>query len=314
MTKKLVDPHGRVIHKLRLSLLDACNFKCVYCMPDGADFLKNEKLLASEEVIQIANSMASLGIDEIRLTGGEPTLRKDILNIIEGISEINLNKFGMTTNGIFMKKLLPTMSKTNCRHLNFSLDSLNKVGFHKLTGNAHLDKVMESIFMAKELGFNVKINCVLMKGLNDIEIEDFIEFSGKYDIEVRFLELMRIGSVRDSFEKYFYSADDLIARLKTYSELEGVELPQDSTSFNYRLSNGANIGIIASESKPFCNSCSRLRISANGTIRPCLMMSDGFSIRHKSVVELEGILEKTMSLKPIDRIYETEHSMYQIGG
>lgn len=312
--KQLADPHGRVIHKLRLNILDACNFKCIYCMPEGGEFLNKENLLGSDELISISKSMIDLGIDEIRLTGGEPALRSDLLEIAEGISQFDLNKFGLTTNGVRMKKLLEPLSKTNCNNLNFSLDSLNKVGFHKLTGMSVLEKVLESIFLAKELGFNVKINCVLMKGLNDREIEDFIDFSGKYDIEVRFLELMRIGSVRDNFEKYYFSADDMIDRLKAYSSLQKIDLPIDSTSFNYKLSNGSNIGIIASESKPFCNSCSRLRISANGTIRPCLMMSDGFSIRNKSTDELQEILLKTMSLKPLERIYETNHSMHQIGG
>ena len=314
ITKKLVDPHGRHIHKLRLALLDACNFRCIYCMPNDPQFMHKKNLLSSDEIITLATSLVDLGIDEIRLTGGEPTLRADLIDIVTGIDKLELSKFGLTTNGQFMAKLLPQLMNTSCQNINFSLDSLNKVGFQKMTGSSHLDKVLESIFMAKELGFNVKINAVLMKGFNDREIEDFIDFSGRYDIEVRFLELMRIGEARESFEKKFISADEIILRLKEYSNITPVDLPIDSTSFNYTLNGGANIGIIASESKPFCTGCSRLRLSADAILRPCLMMNEGHSLRNKTTAEIEKLLHKTMALKPIERIYDVSQPMNQIGG
>ncbi|WP_127716386.1 GTP 3',8-cyclase MoaA [Halobacteriovorax sp. HLS] len=311
---KLVDQHGRHIHKLRLALLDACNFRCIYCMPDDPKFMHKKNLLSSQELISLATHLVDLGIDEIRLTGGEPTLRSDLLEIIRGLDKLNLSKLGLTTNGQHMAKLLPELKNTTCKHLNFSLDSLNKVGFQKMTGSPHLEKVLESIFMAKELGFNVKINAVLMKGFNDKEIEDFIDFSGRYDIEVRFLELMRIGEARESFEKKFVSADEIIERLKKFSSITPISLPIDSTSFNFTLSNGANIGIIASESKPFCTGCSRLRLSADAILRPCLMMNEGYSLRGKDRNEISDLLHKTMSLKPIERIYDVSQPMNQIGG
>lgn len=312
--KGLIDPHGRHIHKLRLALLDACNFRCIYCMPGDPKFMSREDLLSAKEIIDLAKNLVGLGIDEIRLTGGEPTLRSDLMEIVKGIDKLPLSKFGITTNGQHISKLLPELKKTSCQYLNFSLDSLNKVGFHKMTGSKHLSKVLESIFMAKELGFNVKINVVLMKGFNDQEIEDFIDFSGRHGIEVRFLELMRIGEARESFEKKFVSADEVIARLEKFSNIKPVQLPIDSTSFNYTLSNGANIGIIASESKPFCSGCSRLRLSADAILRPCLMMNEGHSLKGKNIYEIKDLLYKVMSLKPTERIYDVSQAMNQIGG
>lgn len=314
LKKKLIDPQGRHIHKLRLALLDACNFRCVYCMPQNPVFLPNDKLMGREQINYLASNLVDLGIDEIRLTGGEPSLRPDFMDIVKDLSKLELEKLGLTTNGLHLTRFLPELRKTNCKNINFSLDSLNKYGFQAMTGSKEFEKVLESVFMAKELGFNVKVNSVLMEGINDKEIEDFIEFSAKYDIEVRFLELMRIGPARDRFDEYFVSASDVIRRLEKFSDIIPVELPKDSTSFNFTLDNGANIGLIASESRPFCTDCSRLRLSATGELRPCLMMNEGFSLTDKSTPEIEELLFKTMALKPTDRIYEVVQSMNEIGG
>jgi cyclic pyranopterin phosphate synthase len=312
--KKLIDPHGRHIHKLRLSLLDACNFRCVYCMPQNPKFLERDKLMTRSEIKRLATSLVDHGIDEIRLTGGEPSMRSDFLEIVEDLSELNLSRLGLTTNGLHLEKYLPALSKTKLGNINFSLDSLNRVGFQAMTGSPHLEKVLESIFMAQELGFEIKLNIVLMKGLNDKEVVDFVNFSGQYGIEVRFLELMRIGEAREHFEKHFISAGEVIKDLEMRSVLTPVEKPIDSTSFNYKLENGADIGFIASESRPFCSGCSRLRLSADGQIRPCLMKAEGFSLINKSNDEILEILLKTMSLKPIERIYDVSQPMNQIGG
>ena len=312
--RKLIDPQGRHIHKLRLALLDACNFRCIYCMPQHPKFLPSKHLLKREEIKYLANHLINLGIDEIRLTGGEPTLRPDFLAIVEDLSELNLKKLGLTSNGIFLRRLLPMLSKTNCRHINLSLDSLEEETFLRMTGSRGLQKVLDSLFKAKEFGFKLKINAVLMKGINDHEIEKFVAFSGKYQIEVRFLELMKIGPARDKFNAHFISANEIINRLKKIFTLTPIILPVDSTSFNFKLGNGANIGLIASESRPFCGGCSRLRLSAKGDLRPCLMINQGINLRNKNEEQIMDILNKTMALKPTDRIYEVEQPMNQIGG
>ncbi len=311
---QLVDPHGRHIHKLRLSLLDACNFRCIYCMPQNPKFLPKDKLMSKKEIKILADILVGHGIDEIRLTGGEPTMRPDFIDIVEELSELNLKKLSVTSNGIFLKRYLPYLKNTKCQHINFSMDGMNKNVFFKMTGSNKFDKVLDSVLTAKELGFKVKINVVVMKGFNDHEIESFVEFSGKYKIEVRFLELMRIGSARKNFDRHFVSAKEIMKTLEKISSLRPDKRAIDSTSFNFKLDNGAFIGMIASESRPFCGGCSRLRLSATGDIHPCLMMNQGLCLRNKTKDEIKDILKNTMALKPIDRIYEVERSMNQIGG
>jgi cyclic pyranopterin phosphate synthase len=283
-------------------------------MPQNPKFLPAKQLLTRQQIADLAKILNSLGIEEIRMTGGEPTMRADFMTIARDLSALPLKKLALTSNGFYLKKYLKDLKSTNCQNINFSMDSLNKTGFYRMTGSHELEKVLESVFMAKELGFKVKVNAVLMRGINEKEITDFVEFSGTYDIEVRFLELMRIGPARNQFEQYFVPADEIINELEKISPLTTISLPRDSTSFNYTLDNKANIGIIASESKPFCGECSRLRLSATGHIRPCLMMDQGFSLKDKTESEVKEILFKTMALKPTDRIYEVNQPMNQIGG
>ena len=312
--KKLIDPHGRHIHKLRLSLLDACNFRCLYCMPQNPRFLPSSQLMTPKEIIHLVRILVDLGIDEIRVTGGEPTLRPDFLPIILELSSLRLKKLALTTNGIHLSPLLTSLCQTKCRSINISLDSLDETNFLKITGSPHQKKVMEAVLKAKEAGFHIKINVVLMKGINDHEIEDFVEFSKKHDMEVRFLELMKIGQARNHFTRHFFPAKKIVERLGNLSSLIPVVLPTDSTSFNYRLTNGAHIGIIASESRPFCKGCSRLRLSAEGQLRPCLMIDGGENLKNKTISEIKKILLKTMTMKPTDRIDEVVQPMNQIGG
>jgi len=311
---KLIDPHGRSIHKLRISLLDACNFRCLYCMPEKVEFMPSDKFMDKSEIYNITKTLVDFGIDEIRLTGGEPVLRSDFLDIVTLLSDLPLKKLGITSNGVKLKKHLPALRKTGLNNINFSLDSLNRETFKKMARSDSLEQVLESIFLAHELGFKVKINTVVMKGLNDCEIEDFVEFSGKYGIEVRFLEVMKIGVMVPVFDRYFISADEMMAKVKKKWIPKVIPVPVDSTSYNYSLSNGAKIGFIASESKPFCGGCSRLRMGPDGQIFPCLMIDKGISLRGKDRKEVQDILIKTMALKPTYRIDEVVKPMYQIGG
>lgn len=311
---RLEDQHGRHIHKLRVSLLDACNMRCLYCMPEKINFLPKKNWPKAQELIAICSELIALGIDEIRFTGGEPLLRDDFMDFVFGLDNQPLKKFGFTTNGIHLKKYLNELKNTNCKNLNISLDSLDRANFNRITKTDTLEAVLESIFMAKELGFNVKINTVLLKGLNDHEIHRFVEFAETYDIEVRFLELMRIGVVRNNFDNLFLSADTVIEQIKSRSNLERLEMPIDSTSFNFKTQNGGEIGFIASESRPFCGGCSRLRLGPEGKLRPCLMIDDGPSLRGLKSEEFPAFLKRVMNLKPMHRVKELQQPMYQVGG
>ncbi len=310
----LIDNHGRHIHKLRVSLLDACNMRCMYCMPEKIEFIPKQNLPQAQELLSICSNLVDLGIDEIRLTGGEPLLRSDFIDIVKKLSELPLRKLGLTTNAIKLRKHLNELKRTKCQHLNISLDSINKENFTRINKTNSLKTVLESILMACEMGFKVKLNTVLMKGINDHEVFNLIEFAEKNKIEIRFLELMKIGVIRDDFEKLFISASEVIKQIKIKWQLYEQEMPLDSTSFNFVTQNGGKIGFIASESRPFCGGCSRLRLGPEGKLRPCLMINDGPSLINLKQEEYRPILEKVMNLKPLHRVEELKQPMYQVGG
>ena len=310
----LTDAHGRRIHKVRVQITDACNFRCFYCMPPDVEFTPSRQLLSTFEIIDICSALVNLGINEIRISGGEPTLRKDMPAIIEGLSALNLLKLGLTSNAYFLAKKLSFLKTTQCRHINISLDSLNADCFKFITRTDYFDTVFQTILKTKEMGFQVKVNVVLMRGVNDMEVFDFIKFSAKYGIEVRFLELMKIGQGHARHEQLFISAHEIIQRIEEKEKLTPQSVNCDSTSFNFMTSSEAQIGFIASESQPFCQFCSRLRLTAIGILRACLMSEKGINLRHQDKADFPNILKNVMSMKPTGRIDHINQPMYQIGG
>lgn len=311
---KITDKYLRHIHKLRVQLTDACNFRCFYCMPEDIKFQKISNLLKHDEIISICSTLVEFGIDEIRLTGGEPLLRPEFEEIVSGISSLNLKKLGLTTNGFKLESKFEFLKTTNCKNINISLDSLNKEKFNQITKTNYFDNVINSILKSKEMGFNTKVNMVISRGVNDNEVFDFIDFSAKYDIEVRFLELMKIGPAYEMNPNLFIPAVEIIKDIKEKYKLTKIKMSNDSTSFNYTTDSGAKIGFIASESQPFCNTCSRLRLSATGKLRACLMSEDGINLKNISKENYSQIIKDVIDMKPINRIDHIEQSMNQIGG
>jgi len=287
-------------------------------MPEDTKFLSRKYLLSPENFLQITKNLTEFGVDEVRLTGGEPFLRSDIQEIIEKLSTLPLKKLGITTNGIELNKHLNYLLKTNLHHINFSLDSLNENTFFHMTKKNTLSLVLDNILKAKELGFNIKINCVVMRNYNFSELEEFLKLSSTHDIEIRFLELMKIGIAQDYFYEEFVSAEEIINTIKQLGySIDRIEMPSDSTSFNYRVQNdgiSSNLGFIASETQAFCGDCSRLRLSADGTLRPCLMIADGPNLINLDFNEYKSILRSLIEKKPLNRIEKIERTMNQIGG
>jgi len=319
MATQLIDEYGRRIRKLRVSLLDACQFRCFYCMPRDARFMSRSHWMSSDEIEKVCRYLVDFGLEQIRLTGGEPTIRPDFREIVLRISELPLKKLGLTTNGEKLHGLLEFLSKTNCKHLNISLDSLSEENFEKITRPAGARKnvlpgILSAVFRAKELGFQVKINTVLMKGVNDHELFDFVDFSRKYDIEVRFLEMMKIGEACQEQTNLFMPAHQAIETIMQRETLIPQKVEDDSTSFNFKTQSGAKMGFIASESKPFCGGCSRWRLSADGFLRACLMSQEGISVRNLSLEEYPDVLGRILKMKPPGRIEQIGQNMNQIGG
>jgi GTP 3',8-cyclase len=310
----LTDSHGRRMRKLRVSLTDVCNFRCTYCMPMNVRFQPSSTLLEPEVIIAMCEGLVEAGITEIRLTGGEPLARREFREIATGIAALPLQKLGLTTNGYWLAQHLDFLAGTPCRHINVSLDTLRPERFEAITRTPFFDRVLGAVLEARAIGFPVKVNAVLIRGTNDDEIEDFVAFSTEHDIPVRFLEYMKIGPQRGRFEEMFLSAGEVIDDLRLRHRLTPLDAAADATAFSFRTDGGAEIGFIASESRPFCHNCSRLRLSARGKLRACLMSEDGLSLVGVPPERYPEILAEVMAMKPYYRLPEIAQSMHEIGG
>jgi cyclic pyranopterin phosphate synthase len=283
-------------------------------MPEGTKFRPARDLLSPGEIADICRSLHDLGIEEIRVTGGEPTVRPEFDRIMELVAGVPWAKFGLTSNGFLLKPKLPMLKELGCKHLNISLDSLDAERFRSITGSARFADVRDTILAARELGLDVKVNMIVFRGINDNEIPDFAAFSARHDVEVRFLELMKVGPADSRHPELFVPADEMLARLRAIEELIPVDVPLDATAFAYRTPSGARLGFIASESKPFCGACSRLRLTATGRLRACLFSEAGVELRGKEPSEYPEILGRVMALKPTGRLPRILQPMNQIGG
>ena len=303
--------------KLRLNLLDACNMRCMYCMPEDQKFNKLSDLLSPDQIKTIVTNLTQFGIEEVRLTGGEPLMHPQFREILTALTKCDLKKLAITTNAILLDKEIDFLIENNVKSLNISFDSLNENSFNFITKTKTFQKVLSSILKANDLGFNIKINAVMMKNINFEEVDQFLEFSSKHNIEVRFLELMKIGQALQYYDRHFVSADQIIEKISNNWDLTKVPMPNDSTSFNYIATNGemkAKIGFIASESKPFCGGCSRLRLSNKGVLRPCIMINEGPNISETPIEQYSAVLNELINKKPNYRIEETKIKMNEIGG
>jgi cyclic pyranopterin phosphate synthase len=310
----MMDKHGRRMRKLRISLLDACNMRCSYCMPEHPHFMPQADWASADELVNIASQLCALGIEEIRLTGGEPTLRPDMMAIAQGLSALPLQKLGLTSNGLLLGDKLEALAQTNCRYLNISLDSLNADTFRRITRRDGMQTVLSTILRAREMGFHVKVNVVALRGLNDHEALDFIDWSGRESIPVRFLEVMNIGVMQAQFKERFIPASEMIAGIRKHYILTPQHDAVDATAYTFHADNGANIGFIASESEPFCGGCSRLRLTPQGHIRPCLFKDSGIDLKPLAFAEYPTALASVIRMKPAGRIEHITQPMHQIGG
>jgi cyclic pyranopterin phosphate synthase len=316
----LIDPHGRRMRKLRVSLLDACNFRCLYCMPLQSRFMPKSDWLPTTELVRIASQLVMLGIEEIRLTGGEPTLRPDLCDIAAALSpmgplgSVGLKKLGLTTNGMKLQPLLSKLLHADCRNLNISIDSLNRKRFAEIAHYDGLTAVTDSIRQAAAMGFNVKLNMVVMRGLNDTEIVDFLDFARNAGAEVRFLELMAIGPAAARQPELFVSAAELRQRIAEHTPFTAVPVERDSTARVYQTEAGARFGIIAPVTESFCGSCSRWRLTASGKLKTCLMTESGVDLRDQSDARIAELCAHALHLKPGAGPSRTVQQMNTIGG
>ncbi|MGF6951497.1 cyclic pyranopterin phosphate synthase [Neobacillus sp. B4I6] len=290
MEKTIIkDKLNRPLHDLRISVIDRCNFRCQYCMPAdqfGPDFefLPKSALLSYEEIERLAKIFVSLGVEKIRLTGGEPLLRRDMPILVKKLSAIEgLLDIGLTTNGVLLPKFAQDLKEAGLKRVNVSLDTLNDELFGQINGRGvGTGPVLEGIEAAKQAGLGVKINMVVKKGLNDTEIIPMAEYCKENSLELRYIEFMDVGSTNG------WKMDDVITKKQIYYLLkEQFDLePVDPAYYGevakvYRYKDkDVNVGFITSVSESFCSSCTRSRLSANGQIFTCLFNGNGHDIRN----------------------------------
>lgn len=295
----LTDSHNRIHDYLRISLTDACNFRCVYCMPDEDMFtLPNKHLMQPEEIEAIAKEFVALGVRKVRLTGGEPLVRKGVEDIITRLSALPI-ELTLTTNGIFVDKHIPLFKKAGIRSLNVSLDTLQKEKFLQLTKRNQLDKVLANIHLLIREGFSVKINVVAMKGVNDMEVSDFIELTRTLPLHVRFIEFMPFTG--NQWEKdQVITAKELLASVE--NDLDYVKLVDEkhATSKKFKaIGHAGTFAFITTMSEPFCGDCNRMRLTADGKMKNCLFGKDELDIlatlrRNENIVP---VIRKSLLMK-----------------
>lgn len=272
----ITDQFGRVHDYLRISLTERCNLRCFYCMPeDGIPLTEKSNLMTHEEVIFIAKQFVDMGVKKIRLTGGEPLLKKNIEKIIRELAELPIN-LGITTNGILLDKYLDLFKEVGVKDINVSLDTLSKEKFNTITRRDYFETVTTNIDNYIKEGFNVKINAVLIKGINDDEVADFVAYTKDKDVSIRFIEFMPFDGNKWDLSKVV-SLQDVLDRVETKfgkNNLIKLEDKKNDTTKNYRIEGfKGSFGVISTVSNPFCDSCNRIRLIANGRIKNCLFSS-----------------------------------------
>jgi cyclic pyranopterin phosphate synthase len=273
------DTFGRRLHYLRVSLTDACNLRCVYCMPEDITFRPAATLLQDDEILTLVKVAASLGVDKVRLTGGEPTIRRGMVELVRAISAIpGIQRIAMTTNGIRLGELAGPLADAGLCQINVSIDSLQPDRFHAITRRGDLDDVWRGIDAAQAAGMDpIKLNCVVTRGFNDDEVSDLAKLTLINPWEIRFIELMPLGSVATFQQDQVVPSAETRQRIET--ELGTLTLEPGHNGHDpakhYRLAGArGRLGFISSVTEPFCSGCNRLRLTADGRLRLCLLRDD----------------------------------------
>ncbi len=278
----LVDPFGRVVRDLRISVTDRCNFRCTYCMPEeGMQWMPRSEILTFEEIERLARiCIDRYGFDGIRLTGGEPTVRAHITTLVSKLAALGVD-VAMTTNGATLRHSAHDLREAGLNRINISLDTLDREKFARMTRRDELDNVLLGIEAAKSAGFDpVKINAVIERGANDDELIDLARFGRDEGVEVRFIEFMPLDASDEWQRSKVVGQDEIVAQLADVWPLELVPARGAAPADRWRyLDGGGTVGVIPTVTKPFCGDCDRVRLTADGQFRTCLFATDEFDLR-----------------------------------
>ena len=307
----MIDRYNREINYLRVSITDRCNLRCSYCMPkEGVSLIGHDDILRYEEILRIVRIAAGIGISKVRITGGEPLVRRGACDFIASLSSTEgLNDISLTTNGILLEPFAVKLFAAGVKRINISLDSLNAEKYAKITGGGDLGAVLAGIAEVHRIGFSpIKINIVAMKGFNEDEIMDFAELSLRKPYQVRFIELMDVGRPALNHSSRYLSNTvirELIGSHYLLERANGIRTKMDGPAEMYRIAGGAGeIGFISPLSQQFCDSCNRLRLTANGHLRVCLLSDEDVELRSPlrngcSDADLAELIKRAIAKKPI---------------
>lgn len=302
------DEFGREINYLRISLTDKCNLRCIYCMPEeGVPKMEHRDILSFDEILEIVREAAALGINKLRLTGGEPLIRRGVVDLIRDLKAIpGIDEIALTTNGTLLSKLAVPLKEAGVQRLNISLDTLDPEKYRKMTRVGNVADTLAGIQAAMDAGLGpIKINSVLIGGFNDDEIETMVGLTRKYPIEMRYIELMPIGDTNIFGENAYIPCETVLQRIP---ELEPI--PQDNgVAARYRIPGApGTVGLIRPLSCSFCDRCCRLRLTADGFLKPCLHSKEEIPIRGLHGDELRACLQKAIRRKPKEHGELSAHS------
>jgi len=327
MTPQIIDRFGREHTYLRISITDRCNLRCFYCMPEeGIELTDKPHIMTLEEIVSISETFTELGVDTIRLTGGEPLVRKGVDHLVRELAKLGVT-LKLTTNGIILDKYFDVFQEVGLRNINISLDTLEKSKSLFITKRDYFDRIMRNINKAIDYDFDIKLNIVLIKGVNDGEIKDFIELTKAQDIGVKFIEFMPFRGNKWDWEKGISREEILDTATSEFGEIQKLEDPKHSTSANYKVKGfEGSFGIVSTITQPFCAGCNRIRLTADGKMKNCLFATSETDLltpyRNGEPIDeivLSAIKEKKYSRDGMDvemqkDHYEQNRSMIEIGG
>ncbi|MFQ5867377.1 MAG: GTP 3',8-cyclase MoaA [bacterium] len=321
--RKLIDQYGRKIDYLRISVTDRCNLRCIYCMPNYGIIPKSHnEILTFEEIEKVIKAAVSLGVNKIKITGGEPLIRKGIVDLIAMLSDIEgIVDLSMTTNGIFLSEYTESLKKAGLKRINISLDTLWEDKYKLITKMGNLNNVLEGIKKAQEVGLFTKLNVVVIKGINDDEILDFVEFSSLRNFCVRFIEFMPTNSSLFWEVEKFISMNEVKKRCEDFVTLEQTKVFGSGPAEYYKIiGSEGKIGFISPFSYQFCSRCSRLRLTSDGKLRGCLHNGYEIDLRktlrmYASSEEVGKLIKRSVLSKPKGhcmKLMETNNHLSQI--
>lgn len=325
--KKIVDNFGRPHTYLRISLTDRCNLRCFYCMPEeGIELMEKENIMSLEEIISLATTFRDLGVDTVRLTGGEPLVRKNFGYLVEELAKLGLT-LKITTNGIMLDRYLDLFHKIGLKKINLSLDTLDKAKSVFITKRDYFDRIWQNIQMALDIDMEVKLNIVLIKGVNDKEINDFIQLTKHKKLTIKFIEFMPFKGNKWDWSKGVGKEEILNQITERFGKVEELENPKHSTSSNFKIPGHlGSFAIVSTITNPFCDQCNRIRLTADGKMKNCIFANSETDLLTPlrngdkmydliiNAIKTKKYSRDGMDVKMDAEHYEKNRSMISIGG